>query len=215
MAVLKAMKRDELGTRKVRRLRKSGMIPGIVYGHGEQTQPVTLSEHDVELAILHGERLLELDLDGKKQNVLIKDVQYDTFGHEVLHVDLTRVRLDERVEVTVPIVLKGTPEGVTSENGVLEQISSEVRIECAVQSIPEDITYMVTEMKVGDLLNMGKLPLPEGAKLLDDADAPVATVSVIAEPLEEPSEEEKAPEPEVIGEKEAPEAEGETKEDKG
>ena len=214
MAVLKVAKRDELGTRKVRRLRERGMIPGIIYGHGKKAQPITLSEHDVELAILHGERLLALNLDGKEQNVLIKDVQYDTFGHEVLHVDLTRVNLDERVEVTVPIVLKGTPEGVTAEDGVLAQIAPEVRIECTVQAIPEEINVMVTEMKVGDHLSMGELSLPEGAKLLGDPDAPVATVRVIVEFEAAPPEEEEPSGPEVIGEKEQPEAEGESEEEK-
>ena len=73
MAMLKATKRTEAGTRPARRLRSEGKIPCVVYGHGQETQPVTLAEHDVELAIQHGERLLEIDLDGKKENVLIKE----------------------------------------------------------------------------------------------------------------------------------------------
>jgi len=199
MALLKATKRQDLGTRKVRLLRKQGLIPGVIYGHGETSQPITLSEHDVELAILHGERVLEIDVDGQEQNVLIKDVQYDTFGQEVLHVDLARVALDERVEVTVPVVLKGTPTGVTEGGGVLQQIAAEARIECAVQAIPEQIDVLVTEMKVGDTLTMADLSLPEGAELLDDSAAPVANIRVVVEAEAAPAEEAAAGEPEVIG----------------
>ena len=119
MAVIKASKRDQTGSRNVKRLRKQGLIPAVVYGHGEGTESVTLQEHDVQLAILHGERLLELDCEGKTQNVLIKEIQYDTYGQKVLHMDLTRVNLDERVEVTVEIVLRGTPAGVSEEGGML------------------------------------------------------------------------------------------------
>jgi len=208
MAVIKATERPELGTRKVRRLRAKGLIPAVVYGHGEQAQSITLNEHEVELAILHGERLLELDVDGKTQNVLIKDVQYDTFGHAVLHVDLTRVDLDERVEVTVPIVLKGTPIGVTDEDGMLQQTTTEVSVECPVRAIPDEIAVTVTGLRVGDTLNVSDLPLPDGAKILDDAETHVASVRVVAEEVEEEAVVEgTGVEPEVIGEK--PEEEGE------
>jgi len=208
MAVIKATERPELGTRKVRRLRAKGLIPAVVYGHGEQAQSITLNEHEVELAILHGERLLELDVDGKMQNVLIKDVQHDTFGHAVLHVDLTRVDLDERVEVTVPIVLKGTPIGVTDEDGMLQQTTTEVSVECPVRAIPDEIAVTVTGLRVGDTLNVSDLPLPDGAKILDDAETHVASVRVVAEEVEEEAVVEgTGVEPEVIGEK--PEEEGE------
>lgn len=201
MAVLKAAKRDDLGTRRVRRLRKVGKIPAIIYGHKKDPLAVTLEEHDVELAIQHGQRVLEIDLDGRKENVLLKDVQYDTFGQHVLHVDLARVNLDERVQVTVPIVLRGTPAGA-KEDGVLRQIASELNIECLVTSIPDDIRVSVTELNVGDSLLVKDLPLQEGATALDDPESMVCTVTVIAEEVEEAAEEvEGAAEPEVIGEK--------------
>jgi large subunit ribosomal protein L25 len=162
-----------------------------------------MSEHDVESAVFHGERLLEIELDGKKENVLIKEVQYDTFGQEVIHVDLARVRLDERVEVTVPILLRGTPAGV-SEGGVLQQAANEVTLECLVSEIPEEIALQVTDLNVGDAQYMRDLPLAEGAKLLSDSDAMVCSVIVIAEeeaPPEVEEGEEAAAEPEIIGEK--------------
>ncbi len=199
MAVLKASQRKEIGTREVRRLRKQGMIPAIVYGHQQTALAITLNEHDIVLALQHGERVLEIDVDGKKENVLIKEAQYDAFGNKLLHMDLTRVRLDERVELTVPIVLRGTPAGAR-DGGVLQQTTSEVTIECLVTAIPEDLRVNVNEMNIGDSLQAKDLELPEGATLQTDPDTVVCTISVIAEE-EEAAEAEEAAEPEVIGEK--------------
>jgi len=203
MALLKAMKREQLGTRKVRRLREQGEIPGIIYGHGEEPLAVTLKRYDLDVAILHGERLMEVRIGSERFNVLIKEVQYDAFGQEVLHVDLTRVSLDERVEVTVEVVLRGTPPGV-AEGGMLEQVSGEVTVECAVQSIPDEIRVSVAEMNIGDQLFMRDLPLPEGASLLSEPGALICQVRTVAEEVveEAPAEAVTATaEPEVIGEK--------------
>ncbi|MCK4602583.1 MAG: 50S ribosomal protein L25 [Phycisphaerae bacterium] len=212
MAVLKVFKRSELGSRKVRPLREKGEVPGVIYGHGEETLPVRLSRHDLDLAVHHGERMLKIDVEGKSENVLIKELQYDTYGQEILHVDLARVSLDERVEITVPIVLRGTPVGV-EEGGVLTQVASDVVIECVVTAIPDEIRVQVTELKTDETMQMKDLPLPEGATLISDPERPVCTVNVLAEEeeVEEvPAEEAEAAEPEVIGEKEAePTGEGE------
>jgi len=207
MALMKASPREELGSRATRRLRDRGLIPSIVYGRGESPMPVTLSEHDIELALQHGERLLEVDVDGHKQNVLIKDVQWDTFGQMVLHVDLLRVSLDERVEVTVQVSLRGTPAG-EANGGVLQQAVSDIRVECPVAAIPDEIRILVTGLEVADSIHLRDIELPEGVVLLDDGDALLCTCDIIAEVEEAPSEEEAA-EPEVIGEKSEDEEERE------
>jgi large subunit ribosomal protein L25 len=200
MARVQASTRTEIGSRRARQLRRKGLIPGIIYGHEEAPQAITVGKHDMELAVLHGERILEIDVEGKVQNVLVKDVQWDTFGHEVLHVDLYRVALDERVEVTVPVALRGTPAGA-ADGGVLQQTVAEVEIECLVTAIPEELRAPVTELKVGDSLHLSDLPLPDGCKLLGDPETMVCTVRVLAAAAEAPEEEAEAPEPEVIGEK--------------
>jgi len=214
MAVLKASKREAFGTRKVKPLRAAGQIPGIVYGHGEPPLPISLSAHDVGVALAHGERLLELDVSVQVQNVLVKEVQYDPMGQEILHVDLARVDLDERVEVTVPIVLRGTPIGA-ADGGVLHQVSAQVTIECTVRAIPEDIRVSVADMKIDDVIAMKDLVLPEGAVLVDDKETIVATVGIVKEEVVAPAPAEVAApvEPEVIGEKKAEEVpeEGEPK----
>ena len=201
MATMKATKRAERGTRQVRRLRKEGNIPGIIYGHGKEPVAITLDKHDIELAILHGERLLEVVIARKTHNVLIKDVQYDAFGSDVLHVDLNRVDLDERVEITVAIILVGTPEGI-KDGGVLQQAENELQLECPVRHIPEEIKYLVTEMKLDDRLYMKDLMLSEGATLISNPETLVCSVTEIQEVVEEALlEGEESAEPEVIGEK--------------
>ncbi len=211
MALLEANIRSNVGTRDSRILRADGLIPCIIYGHGEDPVAISLSEAELSLAVHHRQRLLEIKIKGKrkKQNVLIKELQWDTFAYHILHADLTRVDLDEKVTVTVPIVLRGTPAGA-SENGVLQQWALEVRVECLVRAIPEDIRVLVTDMKVGESLLMKDLELAEGAKLLSDPEARVCSVEVIQE--EAPAEAEgeaAAAQPEVIGEKTEDQTEGE------
>ena len=205
MALLKATVRTTTGTHKARALRAKSKIPGIIYGHGQTPEPITLDRREVQHAVAHGERLMEIDLDGKTQNALVKAVQYDPFGNDVIHIDLARVNLDEMVEVTVPVHLRGTPAGAI-EGGVLQQTIAQVTIECMVRSIPEDIRVAVDHMKVGDKLLVKDLPLPAGAKFLTDPEFLVATVSIIAEEVVEVTEEAVAT-PEVIGAKKEEEGE--------
>lgn len=206
MARLKAARRSEMGTRKVRRLRKSGRLPAIIYGHGEQPVAVSLDHHDIVEAVHHGARLLELDVDGKTENVLIKDLQYDALGQDVIHADLTRVSLDERVEITVLVNLRGAP---ADEEGVVNQLASAVQIECLVTAIPEEIRVSVAALKVGEAIKASDLPLPAGARLLGDPEAVICRISVVAEEEAEAEAPEAAvAEPEIIGEKEPEESEG-------
>ncbi len=199
MAVLKADKRTESGTRKSRKLRKEGLLPGIVYGHKQEPVSITVNEHDVEMAIKHGERLLELQVDSKTENVIFKEVQYDTFGQHILHVDFTRVDLNERVEVTVPVILRGS---LANDEGVVNQMLSDLTISCLVTAIPEDIRANIKELDIGDSIRAGQLELPDGSELTGDPEAIVCTIIMVAEEEEAPVEaEEGQAEPEVIGEK--------------
>jgi len=210
MEVLKISKREKLGTREARRFRLENFVPAIIYGHGRENQAVNLSLHDIVLAVRHGEQLLKCDLDGEEQNLLIKDVQYDYMGHEIIHVDLTRVNLDEQVDVTVSIVLRGTPVGVENEDGVLRQQLSDLNVRCVVTNIPEELRVSVAEMHTGDVLHIADLELPEGVTTDDDPETVIASVSIVVEEVEEVAEEEVTGGPEVIGEKaEEESAEGE------
>ncbi len=194
-----AQPRSELGSRANKRLRDKGFIPGVIYGHKEAVVPVTLAKKEVVGYLDKGAHVFDIAMDGKSEKVLVKEVQYDHLGQEVLHVDFARVSLDERVEVTVPLELKGEPKG-EADGGVLQQIVAELELECLVTEIPDAIRHNVSEMALGDVLHIKDLKLPPGVKAMQDEDLIVATVKVVAEeaPAEAP---EGSAEPEVIGRK--------------
>jgi large subunit ribosomal protein L25 len=166
-AQLTAKVRQELGSRRNQRLRDAGFVPGVIYGHKEAVVPVTLPKKELVGHLNHGAHLFSLALDGKSENVLVKDVQYDHLGIEVLHVDFTRVDLNERVEVTVPLILKGEPKG-EAEGGVLTQVISDIQIECLVTQIPEDIRHNVSDMGLNDVVHISDLKLPDGVRAIQD-----------------------------------------------
>jgi large subunit ribosomal protein L25 len=192
--------RAELGSRANKRLRDAGFIPGVIYGHKEAVVPVTLPKKDVVNQINKGAHLFDLSVEGKSEKVLVKEVQYDHLGIEVLHVDFARVSLDEKVEVTVPLELKGTPKG-EADGGVLTQIISELQVECLVTDIPDIIRHNISEMKLNDVLHISDLKLPPGVKPLQDGHQIVATVKEIVETEAPAVAEEGAAEPEVLGKK--------------
>ncbi len=213
MALLRMTKRDKLGTRATQRLRGEGLAPAVIYGRGGDSTAVCMSSHHLEVAVQRGEQLLKAELDGKEENFLIKDVQYDYLGDHILHVDLARVRLDERVNVTVPIVLRGIPVGVETEDGVLSQHLNELSIECLVTDIPEELRVPVSQLHVNESLRVADLELPEGVQAREDLEMVVASVAVLAEEEVVAPEEAAAAQPEVIGEEavEEPKAEEEEK----
>ena len=212
-AQVSARPRSELGSRANKRLRDSGFIPGVIYGHKEAVIPVTLPKKELVGHLGHGAHLFDLALDGKSEKVLVKEVQYDHLGMEVIHVDFARVSLDEKVELTVALELKGTPKG-EADGGVLQQIVSELEIECLVTDIPEVIRHNVSDMAKDSVLHIRELKLPPGVRVLQDEDLIVATVKEIVEA--EPTEiaEAASGEPEVIGKKPEEEAAAEGAEKK-
>jgi large subunit ribosomal protein L25 len=199
-AQLNARVRGELGSRANKRLRDSGFVPGVIYGHKEAVVPVTLPKREVVGHLSHGAHLFDLQLDGRSEKVLVKEVQYDHLGMEVLHVDFARVSLDEKVEVTVSLELRGTPKG-EAEGGVLQQIINELEIECLVTDIPEMIRHNVSEMGLDSVLHIRDLQLPPGVRVLQDGELIVATVKEILEAAPTEAVEAAAGEPEVIGRK--------------
>ena len=196
-ATVTAEPRPELGSRANKRLRDKGKLPGVIYGHKQAVVPITLPKKEVVKHLDHGTHLFALSIGGQAENVLVKDVQYDHLGMEVIHVDFARVDLTERVEVTVPLELKGDPKG-EKEGGVLTQVVSELEIECVVTDIPSEIIHNVSDMGLDSVLHLKDIALPPGVKALQDEDLILATVKEVAE--EESAEAETA-EPEVIGKK--------------
>ncbi len=199
---LDAQKREGSGTRAAERLRKQGRIPAVVYGHKEATVSLSVGRDDLLSALRHGARVVDLKTDGSAETALIREVQWDHLGKEVLHVDFARVSKDERIHVEVRIELRGIAPGVTA-GGVLDQPLHTVEIECLAVSIPESIRVNVGELQIDGAIHVRDLHLPEGVVALTDADAVVVHV---APKQAEPEAAAAAPaagaaEPEVIGRK--------------
>jgi large subunit ribosomal protein L25 len=203
---LEVKPRPELGSRANKRLRDAGFIPGVIYGHKQAVVPVTMPKREVSNHLARGAHVFDLSLNGGSEKVLVKDVQYDHLGTEVIHVDFARVSLDERVKVTVPVELRGTPKG-EEEGGVLQQVISELEVECLVLEIPDVIRHNVADMALDDVLHIRDLKLPPGVKVLRDGDQLVATVKEVLELVTTPEVVEGAAEPEVIGRKPGEEGE--------
>lgn len=195
---LKAEKRTALGSRANARLRKNGIVPAVVYGHKQDNLALQINRKELATHIAHGAHLFNLSFDGHTESALLKDVQWDTFGLEVLHVDFARVDLNERVTLSVAIELKGDPKG-EKEGGVLQQILNELEIECVVTEIPDVITVDVSELGKDESLHVSDLKLGGSIKILTDAEQLIAKVEEVAEQSTEVAE--GAAEPEVIGAK--------------
>ena len=197
--------RDQRGKLNNRRLRRSGKIPAVLYGHGEENVCLDVSAETLSTALRHGSRLVDLT-GAVNESAFIRDVQWDTWGTHVLHVDFTRISADEVVEVTLTIELRGEAPGVR-EGGVVDQLVHQVTIECPAGSIPEKIVVNINNLKLGDTIAVAALELPEGARVLGEPDI-VAVQCVL--PVEKPEElaAEAAPgEPEIIGERKKEEGE--------
>jgi large subunit ribosomal protein L25 len=204
--VLKAEKRAQIGSKWAARFRKEGRIPAVVYGHKKEPVAITLDGHDLGEALHHGQRLLDVQIGRKREKTLVKDLQYDHLGKNIIHADLMRVDVKETVRVTVPIELKGTAAG-THEGGIVEEHVDRLEIECVVSEIPETIVVSVKDLNVGDAMHAGDLEMPEGVKLVSDPSTVVITCSLVAAAKTTEEVEEEAPAaPEVISEaKEEPE----------
>jgi large subunit ribosomal protein L25 len=211
--VLHVEQRKAFGKRNNVRLRRKGRLPAILYGHGEEAVSLTLAADEFEASLRHGAKVVDLD-GAASGKALLQDVQWDTFFHQVLHVDLLRVRAGERVTIDVPVELRGEAPGVR-DGGVIEQMIHSVEIEVALDLIPDKLHLNINQLQIdGQLTAKDIVDLPQGAKILSDEDAMIVHCIKREEVEEEaPPEEAVAGEPEVIGKgKEEEEEEGEEKE---
>lgn len=182
---LPAETREKLGTRVTRRLRAAGKLPAIVYGHKQDAVNVTVPAKPFHEALNKGAHVFELGIGGKKENALLKDVQYDHLGTHIIHVDFARVDLNEKVTVTVGIELKGDAAG-EKEGGITQQTLSEIEVECVVTEIPDAIIYNVSNLKLDESVHVRDLPLPKGVVAITDGDLIVAVCHAVKEEVVEP-----------------------------
>jgi large subunit ribosomal protein L25 len=200
--------RDARGKRRNSRMRLSGRIPGIVYGHQEEPKAVSICAEQLQASLRHGAKVVELS-GVESGQALLQDVQWDAFQQHVLHVDLLRVDASERVEVEVPLLLRGEAPG-EHDGGVVEHLVHHVEIETSPVAIPESLHININQLALNGSLTVGDIvDLPEGAKLVTDPKlVAVQCVEPAAEEEEEAAETAGA-EPELIGRKATDEEEGE------
>jgi large subunit ribosomal protein L25 len=199
------------GSRAARRLRRTGQVPGVIYGGGDEPRLFAVDARVLRNTLAHAGAILEVTIDGGSPSpVLVKDVQRHPVRGEAVHVDLLRVRMDEAIHTTVTLELLGADvaPGVV-EGGVLSQGVLELDIEALPGDIPDTVQFDVSGLQINETVTLASVPPPQGVTFLDDPDTVVATVTP---PTVEPVEEEIETETARVGEEEVAErqAEGDT-----
>jgi large subunit ribosomal protein L25 len=215
-AQLSASARTSSGKGAARSLRRSGAVPGVIYGHAREPQPLQVNARELERLLSHisaENTVVELSLDGTMSRTLIREIQRDAIRRHVLHVDFQELVAGEKVTVRIPIVLVGIPVGVRANGGIMSQVLNE--LECLVDpaNIPSRIEFDVTELNIGRSVHVGEIVVPEGVEVMQDADETVVVVAApkeekVAEPAEETAT---LAEPELIRKPKGEEEEEETK----
>ena len=199
--VLQVDDRKLFGKLNNRRLRRGGRLPAVLYGHHKPSVSLSLGEEDLQALMRHGVQVVDLQ-GAASGHALLQELHWDTFKQHVLHVDLLRVDASERVQVEIPIVLRGDAPG-THDGGIVEQLVRSVDIETNPTAIPENLHININSLGLNDALMTSAIEdLPEGATLVSDG-TKIAVQCV--EPVAELEEEETVTggaEPEVIGRKE-------------
>jgi large subunit ribosomal protein L25 len=193
--------RDAAGSRAVRRLRRGGRVPGVLYGGGAEPLGFDADERELRHALAGSGAVLDLSVDGGKATpVVLKEAQRHPVRGETIHVDLLRVRLDQAITAVVPIELAGVDDAPgVKEGGILEQITREINVEALPTAIPESIVHEVGEMQIGETIVLGALTPPDGVTLLDDPEETV--IATLSPPrLQSEAAEEIEAETEVVGE---------------
>ncbi len=202
---LEVKSRAAEGSRAARRLRRSGRVPGVVYGGGGESVGFDADARELRLALASSGAVLDLSIDGAKATpVVLKEAQRDPVRGETVHIDLLRVRLDEAIAAVVPLELTGTEDAPgVKQGGVLEQIVRELNVEALPTAIPESIVHDIGELQIGETIALDAVAAPEGVTLLDEPDTIVATLSPPR--LQTEADEEIEAETELVGEAEAAE----------
>src|SRR6266705_132851 len=193
--------RTTTGKGAARQARFRGEVPAVIYGHGRETQALSVGAKALEKALTGVEpesTIIELAVDGKKTRALIREIQRHPVRPDIIHVDFYEIHAEEKVKLKVPVRLVGSPDGVRNAGGVLDQVTREVEIEVLPENIPDRVELDVTALKIGDSLHVRELTIPN-AKILTEADLTIATV------VPPRAEEVAAPSPEAATEVAEPE----------
>jgi large subunit ribosomal protein L25 len=171
--------REPEGSRASRRLRRSGRVPGVLYGAGQEALSFDVDARELRMALAASGAVLDLSIDGAKPSpVVLKEAQRDPVRGDTTHVDLLRVSLDTAIHAVVALELTGAEEAPGAKRGgVLEQVAREVNVVALPTAIPESIVHDVSAMEIGDTVTLESVALPQGVSLLDDLETVVAILS--------------------------------------
>ena len=195
--VLHVERREQTGSTASRRLRNSGQVPAVLYGHGQENQHLAIPKADVKLLLRHHGKMVELQ-GAVKETALVSEMHWDPLGIEVLHMDLQRVDLNEAVQVTVPIKTHGEPIGI-KEGGMFLENQHQVDISCPAGSIPEHVVLEVAELELGSNLTAAALTLPDNVTLVSSPDLVLCNCAAPkGKQASNGADDEAATEPEVI-----------------
>jgi large subunit ribosomal protein L25 len=196
---LDVQERSERGTRPMKRLRREGFVPGVVYGGKDgDSSSFKVNAHLLRQVLVDGSALIDLKVGGKTRPVIVKDQQLHPVRDEVIHIDLLEVRLDEKIQTTVGVHIEGTEESPgVKEGGVLEQVTHQLNIEALPTAIPDYIAVDASHMEIAATMHLSEITAPEGVEFLDDPEETVIATVVVPTEVEEPEIEE---ETELVGE---------------
>lgn len=178
---LEAELREPGSSNEARRIRTQGKVPAVLYGSGRDPQPITVESRKV-IEILRSEQgqnsILNLAVPGTKktQTAMILEYQVDALTHRMLHADFVRIAMDEALEIDVPIELVGEARGVTIDHGVLDFIQRDVRVRCLPGDIPDNLKVDISDLSIGDVMQINGLEVPEGVEILDEMDKPIISI---------------------------------------
>ncbi len=202
--------------KKVKRLRRQGLVPGIVYGGGiEAAMPIQVDRRELikTLQVAGTTNIVQLNVDGQNGSLatLVREVQRDAISHEIIHVDFQAVRMDEPIRVDVPVHIVGEAPPVKRGEAIVTQLIETIDLEALPSELPHEIVVDVSTLEeIGDLLTVGDLPIPSGAKVYTDLDVPVVVLQPLgAEEVEEEEVAAEEAEPEVVAAAEKEEEEEE------
>ena len=171
-------KRDNIGKKAIKQLRKDGNIPGVYYSpSSKESAPIFITQDEYHEAVKSGALIFNITVSGKKQMVLFKSVQYHPVTEKVLHIDLYGIKMDKPVNIKISVQLTGNPLGVMEEGGVLNQATNEIEIQCLPADIPDFVETDISKLNLGDSINVGSIDLDEKITLVTPNDTVLASVT--------------------------------------
>ena len=200
---IKGQPRSKLGTRDTQNMRTTGRLPAVIYGHRQDPVHLSVDQKEVADLVHHQAHVIEVVMDAVTEPCLIKEVQWDHLGSQILHIDLARVDLTEQVTVSVDLELTGEPVGLKEAGSFLQHPVNEIEVSCLASQIPDRLKADIGHLKVGDTFTVADLTMPSGVTATADGETIIASIQILAEKSDDSADEQAtAAEPEIIGKKE-------------